>query len=52
MRTPVSVFKTAGRTIKGYEAMYVVRKGQVEGEGKGAVERQVRFVESLLKAAA
>jgi transposase-like protein len=44
-------FKTAGRTIKGYEAMWMVRKGQIEGVGKGAVEWQVRFVESLFKGA-
>ena len=45
-------FKTAGRTIKGYEAMQMVRKGQIEGVAKGAVEGQVRFVESLFKVAA
>jgi transposase-like protein len=45
-------FRTAGRTIKGYEAMRLVRKRQIEGVGKGAVEGQVRFVESLFKVAA
>jgi len=45
-------FKTAGRTIKGYEAMQMVRKGQIEGVAKGDVEGQVRFVESLFKVAA
>ncbi|HEX9274149.1 MAG TPA: IS6 family transposase [Candidatus Binatia bacterium] len=45
-------FRTAGRTIKGYEAMPLVRKGQIEGVGKGDVEGQVRFVESLFKVAA
>jgi transposase, IS6 family len=45
-------FKTAGRTIKGYEAMQMVRKGQIEGVAKGAVEGQVRFVENLFKVAA
>jgi transposase, IS6 family len=45
-------FKTAGRTIKGYEAMQMVRKGQIEGVGKGDVKGQVRFVESLFKVAA
>jgi hypothetical protein len=45
-------FKTAGRTIKGYEAMQMVRKGQIEGIGKGNIEWQVRFVESLFKGAA
>jgi len=45
-------FKTAGRTIKGYEAMQMVRKGQIEGVAKGDVEGQVRFVESLFKVTA
>ena len=45
-------FKTAGRTIKGYEAMQMVRKGQIEGVGKGDVKGQVRFVESLFQVAA
>jgi transposase, IS6 family len=45
-------FKTAGRTIKGYEAMQMVRKGQIEGVGKGAIQGQVRFVESLFKVTA
>jgi hypothetical protein len=30
----------------------MVRKGQIEGVGKGAVKRQVRFVESLFKVTA
>jgi hypothetical protein len=30
----------------------MVRKGQIEGVGKGAVEWQVRFVESHFKVAA
>jgi transposase, IS6 family len=45
-------FRTAGRTIKGFEAMQMVRKGQIEGVAKGDVEGQVRFVESLFKVAA
>jgi len=45
-------FKTAGRTIKGYEAMHMVRKRQIEGVGKGDVVGQVRFVENLFKVAA
>jgi transposase-like protein len=45
-------FKTARRTIGGYEAMHMMRKGQVEGIGKGDIRGQVRFVESLLKGAA
>ena len=45
-------FNTAGRTIKGYEAMHMVRKGQIEGVGKSEFEGQVRFVGSLFKVAA
>ena len=45
-------FKTAGRTINGYEAMHMVRKVQIEGVGKGEVVGQVRFVENLFKVAA
>ena len=37
-------YKTAGRTIKGYEAMHMVRKGQIEGVGRGDIQGQVRFV--------
>jgi hypothetical protein len=30
----------------------MVRNGQIEGVGKGAIQGQVRFLESLFKAAA
>jgi transposase-like protein len=45
-------FKTARQTIGGYEAMNMMRKGQVEGIGKGDIRRQVRFVERHFKVAA
>ena len=45
-------FKTARRTIGGYEIMNMIRKRQVEGIGKGDIRGQVRFVESLFKVAA
>jgi transposase, IS6 family len=45
-------FKTARRTIGGYEAMNMIRKGQVEGIGKGDVRGQVRFVADLFNVAA
>ena len=45
-------FNTAGRTIKGYEAMHMVRKGQIEGVGKGDIQGQVRFVSNLFMIAA
>ena len=45
-------YKTAGRTIKGYEAMHMVRKGQIEGVGKNDIQGQVRFVSNLFMVAA
>jgi transposase-like protein len=45
-------FKTARRTIGGYEITNMIRKGQVEGIGKGDIRGQVRFVENLFKVAA
>jgi len=44
-------FNTARRTIGGYEVRNKIRKGQVEGIGKGDIRGQVRFVESLFKVA-
>jgi transposase, IS6 family len=45
-------FNTARRTIGGYEAMNTIRKGQIEGVGKGDVQGQVRFVSNLFMIAA
>jgi transposase, IS6 family len=45
-------FNTARRTIGGYEIMNMIRKGQVEGIGKGDIRGQVRFVADLFKVAA
>jgi len=45
-------YKTARRTISGYEAMNIIRKGQIEGVGKGAIRGQVRFVSNLFMIAA
>ena len=45
-------FKTARRTIGGYEVMNVIRKGQVEGIRKGDIRGQVRFVADLFNVAA
>jgi transposase, IS6 family len=42
-------FKTARRTIGGYETMNMLRKGQVEEIGKGDIQGQVRFVANLFK---
>jgi transposase, IS6 family len=45
-------FNTARRIIGGYEVTNMIRKGQVEGIGKGDLRGQVRFVENLFKVAA
>ena len=45
-------FKTARRTIGGYEVTNMIRKGQVEGIGKGDIRGQMRFVADLFKVAA
>jgi len=37
-------FNTARRTIKGYEAMHMLRKGQVVGVPKGEVQAQLNFM--------
>ena len=44
-------FNTARRTISGYETMNIIRKGQIEGVGKGDIRGQVRFVSSLFSIA-
>ena len=45
-------FNTARRTVSGYEAMNMIRKGQVEGIGKGDIRGQVRFMAVLFEVAA
>jgi transposase, IS6 family len=45
-------FNTAWRTIRGYEAMHMMRKGQIEGVGKGDIRGQIRFVSNLFMFAA
>jgi len=45
-------FNTARRTIKGYEAMHMLRKGQVIGVPKGDVLAQLNFMNKLLGVAA
>jgi transposase, IS6 family len=47
-----SNFKTARRTIKGYEAMNMIRKGQIEGVGRKDILGQVGFVAGLFRIAA
>ena len=40
-------FNTARRTLRGYEAMNMIRKGQINGVEKGNVRAQVEFVSQL-----
>jgi transposase, IS6 family len=40
-------FATAWRTLQGYEAMNMIRKGQVQGVNKGNISKQVAFVAEL-----
>ena len=45
-------FNSARRTIKGYEAMHMLRKGQVIGVSKGDVLAQLNFMAKILEVAA
>jgi len=45
-------FNTARRTIKGYEVMHMLRKGQVVGVAKGDVQAQLNFMAQVLGVAA
>jgi transposase, IS6 family len=45
-------FETAWRTLQGYEAMNMIRKGQVKGVDKGEITGQVTFFASLFGVAA
>ena len=40
-------FNTARRTIKGYEAMNMIRKGQIKGADKGNVMGQISFINQI-----
>jgi transposase, IS6 family len=44
--------ETAWRTIRGFEIMNMMRKGQLQGVGKGNVEAQVTFIAKLFDVAA
>jgi len=37
-------FNTVRRTLRGYEAMNMIRKGQINGVEKGDIQAQVEFV--------
>jgi len=45
-------FQAARRTIQGYEAMHIIRKGQVQWLSGSGVRRQNRFINELFKVAA
>ena len=40
-------YPTAWRTIQGYEAMHMIRKGQIQGAGKGNIQAQNQFIAGL-----
>jgi hypothetical protein len=40
-------FETAQRTLQGYEAMHMIRKGQMRGVKKGDSPRQAAFIAEL-----
>jgi transposase-like protein len=40
-------FQSAGRTIQGYEAMNMIRKGQIRWVSGGDVLRQIRFIKKI-----
>lgn len=40
-------FDSARRTLRGIEAMNMIRKGQVNGIGKGNIVSKVKFVEAI-----
>ncbi len=40
-------FNTARRTLRGYEAMNMIRKGQIQGVEKGDILGQLEFVSQI-----
>lgn len=40
-------FNTARRTIKGYEIMHMMRKGQIKGVERKAVQERVKFIAEI-----
>ncbi|MBA2749951.1 MAG: IS6 family transposase, partial [Tatlockia sp.] len=45
-------FNTARRTIKGYEIINMMRKGQIRNVSKGAVTERVTFIAQIFGVAA
>jgi hypothetical protein len=44
-------FQATRRTIQGYEAMHIIRKGQVRWLSGSGVRRQNRFINELFEVA-
>jgi transposase-like protein len=44
--------ETGWRTLRGYEVMHMIRKGQMQGVNKGDIPGQVAFIASLFGLAA
>jgi transposase-like protein len=44
--------ETAWRTLQGYEAMHMVRKGQVQGVARDNIHGQITFIASVFRVAA
>ena len=45
-------FQAARRTIQGYEAMHMIRKGQARWVSGADVRRQIQFINNLFEVAA
>ena len=45
-------FHPARRTIQGYEAMHMIRKGQVKWVSGSDVRQQIQFINKLVEVAA
>jgi transposase-like protein len=44
--------ESACKTLQGYESMHMIRKGQMDGVGKGDISAQVAFIARLFEVAA
>jgi transposase-like protein len=45
-------FNTARRTLRGYEAMNMIRKGQIQSVERGDIQATVEFVSEIFGVAA
>jgi transposase-like protein len=44
-------FYTTRRTLSGYEAMNMIRKGQIQGVPKGEITGQISFIQKIFSLA-